>query len=73
MKLHDILYGIGFICMILGIAGLDGWMCNGTSLVLPLFLLLLAGIILYRAMKEDGRIRKKEKWFCRFGRWQNHK
>ena len=59
MKLHDILYGIGFCCVLIGIAGLDGWMFNGTSLLVPIALILAGALMLYLANKEENRKGKR--------------
>lgn len=58
MKLHNILYLAGFLCLIIGVLGIDGWMYNGTSLIIPVLLILAAGALWHTALKEDGRIRK---------------
>ena len=53
LKLHDILYGIGFCCVLIGMAGVDGWMFNGTSLLVPIALILAGALILVFARKGD--------------------
>lgn len=58
MKLHNILYAIGFLCLIIGVLGIDGWMYNETSLAAPVLLIVSAMVLWYFGMKEDGRIRK---------------
>lgn len=62
MKLHDILYGIGFCCVLIGMAGVDGWMFNGTSLLVPIALILEGALMLYLAKKEDCKIRKGKRF-----------
>ena len=59
MKLHDILYGIGFCCVLIGMAGVDGWMFNGTSLLVPIALILAGALMLYLAKKEENRKGKR--------------
>lgn len=44
--------GIGFILFILGIAGIDGWMFNGTSLVIPLVMISVSAFIFRREIKK---------------------
>ena len=58
MKLHNILYASGFLCLIIGTLGIDGWMYNGTSLAIPVLLIVLSPVLWRTALKEDGRIRK---------------
>lgn len=59
MKLHNILYTLGFICLFTGVAAIDDWMCGRTSLITPVILILLAAVTWYRGLKEDGRIGRK--------------
>ena len=61
MKLHNILYGNGFCYVLIGMAGVDGWMFNGTSLLVPIALILAGALMLYLAKKEDGKIRKEKR------------
>lgn len=59
MKLHNILYTAGFICLFIGIAAIDGWMCGRTSLIAPIILILLAAAMWCCGLKEDGEIGRK--------------
>lgn len=55
MKLHNILYTAGFICLFIGIPAAGSWMDGGTSFITPIVLFLLAGVLWYLGIKEDGR------------------
>ncbi len=44
--------GIGFMLFILGIAGIDGWMFNGTSIVIPLVMISVSAFIFRREIKK---------------------
>lgn len=54
--MKSILSGIGFILFIFGISGIDGWMCNGTSLIVPLVMLGVSVLILRKEIKNVSDI-----------------
>lgn len=58
MKLHSILYGAAFCCSIISILAFDGRMCDRTSLIKSLLLIVLSAVLWHVALKEDGKIRK---------------
>lgn len=69
MKLYNILYSAGFICFMLGTAGVDGWLVNGTSLLIPLVLLAVSLSCWYLGCREDGKIRNRRNKKNVFNEW----
>ncbi len=58
MKLHNILYTTGFICLFAVTPAADRWMQGRTSFITPIIFLVLAGIAWRFGVKEDGGHRK---------------
>lgn len=57
MKLHNILYAAGFICLII-VPYLGSCICSRVGLLALVALILIGTVFWYLAIREDGRIRK---------------
>lgn len=66
MKLHNILYLAGFCCLMIGAGGVDGWLENGTSILIPIVLMLISIPLFYLGYREDGKVRKGDSRYVSF-------